>query len=131
VHPLLPFIFIASAFGDEPTALECAESHIWDHYADGWSLRTVRPVRFTSDRPTDIEVTVYAGNSYRFFACGSADTHSMTLTLLRDGQAVSVQNGKSVLEIPHVPDKNEVLTVRVQVRRTDSETTVALGVALK
>lgn len=74
-------LFVAPALADEEAAETCLRAKIWDGYTTGWQVRSQTNTSLASGEHRVYLITLYAGNEYRFMACGDTNAANLDLVL--------------------------------------------------
>jgi len=81
--PLLQaaLLLASSAFADEEGAETCLRTKIWDGYTTGWQVRSQTNTSLGSGEHRVYLITLYAGNQYKFMACGDDNASNLDIVL--------------------------------------------------
>jgi hypothetical protein len=74
-------LFVSTARADEEAAETCLRTKIWEGYTSGWQVRSQTNATFGSGEHRVYLVTLYAGNEYKFLACGDDNSANLDLVL--------------------------------------------------
>lgn len=74
-------LLLAPALADKNEAETCLRTKIWDGYNQGWAVRTAVSSDLVADEHKTYQVTLYAGNEYRFQACADPSAADIDLVL--------------------------------------------------
>lgn len=102
-------LFASTAHADEESAQTCLRAKIWDGYGAGWQVRSQTNTSLGAGEHRVYLVTLYAGNEYKFLACGDEQAANVDLVLY-DAQGnvlitdVSNDREPSVTYTPTVTD---------------------------
>lgn len=101
IVPLVSLLLSGLSLANEEVAETCLTNRIKDDYATGWQVRS----QITeSVRPGEHRIyllTLYAGNEYKFWACGDDDWTNIDLVLYNG-------NGE-VVKTDETSDRNPVI----------------------
>ena len=79
---LLSTLFLsAPALADEEGAETCLRAKIWDGYTSGFQVRSQTNTTLGSGEHRVYLITLYAGNEYKFLACGDENAANIDLVL--------------------------------------------------
>ena len=80
--PLAALLFAPSALADGQSESDgCLRTKIWADYKDGWAVRTAVDHKLMLGEKKIFLVTLYAGNQYKFQACGDNQSVDLDLNL--------------------------------------------------
>jgi hypothetical protein len=74
-------LLASAAFADEEEAETCLRTKIWDGYTSGWQVRSQTNTTLGSAEHRVYLITLYAGNGYKFLACGDKNASNLDLVL--------------------------------------------------
>jgi hypothetical protein len=69
------------AFADEEAAETCLRAKIWDGYTSGFQVRSQTNTTLGAGEHRVYLITLYAGNEYKFLACGDDNASNVDLVL--------------------------------------------------
>jgi hypothetical protein len=83
MHLLLQasLLFAPLAHADEEAAETCLRTKIWDGYSTGWQVRSQSNTTLGQGEHRVYLITLYAGNEYKFMACGDDEAANLDLVL--------------------------------------------------
>jgi len=71
----------APALADEEAAETCLRAKIWEGYTSGYQVRSQTNTTLGSGEHRIYLITLYAGNEYKFLACGDDNASNLDLVL--------------------------------------------------
>lgn len=71
----------SAAHADEEAAQTCLRTKIWDGYTSGWQVRSQTNTSLGAGEHRVYLITLYAGNEYKFLACGDDQAANVDLVL--------------------------------------------------
>lgn len=69
------------AFADEEAAETCLRTKIWEGYTSGWQVRSQTNATLGSGEHRVYLITLYAGNEYKFMACGDNNAANLDIVI--------------------------------------------------
>ena len=114
--PLAALLFAPSALADGQSESDgCLRTKIWSDYKDGWAVRTAVDHTLMLGEKKIFLVTLYAGNKYKFQACGDSKSVDLDLVLHDATGTTRTFDGteNKEPEIVFTPDKTDTYYVSV------------------
>lgn len=119
---------------DPDGAETCARVKVWDSYAEDWALRSLSTHTLAPGEAKALDATLYAGNTYRFSACGDAGVGRVDV-LLYDAEGEIIARSEPQGREPTLEFKPDVTrTVRaalyLRARNGGGKTPAAAALAI-
>lgn len=73
--------FASTAHATEATAENCIKQKVWEGYNQGYGVRTMAVSTLGNQEYKVYKTTLYAGNEYKFLACGDEEITNVDLVL--------------------------------------------------
>ena len=122
--PLAALLFAPSALADGQTESDgCLRTKIWADYKDGWAVRTTVDHTLMWKEKKIFLVTLYAGNKYKFQACGDSQSVDLDL-ILHDATGATREFDQTESKEPEIvftPEKTDTYYVSVYLRAAISD----------
>lgn len=120
----------APALADEESAETALRAKIWDGYTSGFQVRTQTTTTLGAGEHRVYLITLFAGNEYRFLACGDDNGANLDLVLY-DAQGNVVLTDTSNDRDPkldYIPTVTESFYLAVHASRVN-DSTIKVGVS--
>ncbi len=120
----LALLAAAPALADEEAAETCLRAKIWDGYPSGFQVRSQSNTTLAGGEHRVYLITLYAGNEYKFLACGDDNGANVDLVLYDAQGNVLLADNTSDREprITYTPTLTDTFFLAVHATRLNDAT---------
>jgi hypothetical protein len=135
---ILPMALLLApqARADEEAAETCLRTKIWDAYGAGWQVRSQTNTTLGAGEHRVYLITLYAGNEYKFMACGDDNSANLDLVLYDANGNVVITDASNDREpqVSYIPTMTDTFYLAVHGSRlndTSKKSGVSTAVSYK